>query len=230
VFDVRIFILPLMVVSIFLSSTVQSYAEAPLPPELELAFEEAKTNDKLRVSYTMSFQWKDVTTRYDASTQTWTPLSGDIKTLGKIGTKKFKTWKRVESKPGGLTYTDYRSSIKNAVKHSENHIHILYRFTSPQTPASLEEALAFVDTELAIDKNKKHLARYAIRAKKSFKPNAVTKLEAFEFDQKFERLPNSGPAVMVYSYWRAKGHRAFSQFDEEYTVRFYDFAVLHESD
>jgi len=197
-----------------------------LPEPVDRALREAEAQKKLRVSYTMTFRWRgapEIVTRYDAREDRWSVLKGSPDALDDNGRKKFETYKRVESKPGGLTYADYRDHLDNVVRDGENGKLITYDFVSPQTPGDLEKARTLVDTEIAIDKTHQGLVRYQVRAKRAFKPNPVSKLDDFEFVQTFERRLDATPPLMTRVYWRAKGKRLFSSVDEEYTVLFSDF-------
>ncbi len=201
-------------------------AQSGFPAPVEKALAEAEAQDDYRVSYSMRFIWPDaepVTARYDATTKRWATLSGDPDALSGAGPKKFKTWKRVESKPGGLLYADYRSSLRDVTLVGETDDALTYNFVSPQTPDSLEEAADVVETKLVIDKTDGRMSLYSVRALKPFKPNVASNLEEFEFTQTFARIGDDGPAVMTKTYWRAKGKRVFSSVDEEYTVEFFDF-------
>ena len=213
---------------VFIACSVLS---APLsaedfPGPVETALQSAESQAGLRVSYTMVFQWPgvlDIVQRYDANLDQWTPISGDPSQLDANGAKKFRTYKRVESKPGGLTYADYRSHLRDVRLISEDDGALVYSFLSPQTPGDVVEAAKVVETRLVIDRTSNALTRYSVKALQPFKPNVASKLEEFDFQQDFEKVLPNAPALMTRVYWRAKGRRAFSNVDETYTVLFRDF-------
>ncbi len=221
------FVLPLFSsLCLSVGACITPAGASALPEPVDRALREAEAQNKLRVSYTMTFRWRgapEIVTRYDANQDRWSVIKGSPDGLDENGRKKFETYKRVESKPGGLTYADYRDHLDSVVRDGEDGKLITYDFVSPQTPGDLEKARTLVDTEIAIDKTHLGLVRYQVRAKQAFKPNPVSKLDDFEFIQTFERRLDATPPLMTRVYWRARGKRLFASVDEEYTVLFSDF-------
>ncbi|MGF1543136.1 MAG: hypothetical protein ACFB00_01275 [Parvularculaceae bacterium] len=200
-----------------------------LPAPVDAALDEAEALAETRVSYTMTFEWENeppVVARYDAPADDWTIVEGDPEALSGAGPKKFRTWSRVESEPGGLLYADYRPHLRNVTRLEETDATTVYEFTSPQTPDDLDEVREKLETRLVVDNEDGRLATYAIRALEPFKPNVASKLSEFEFVQNFERPAPGAPALMTYVKWRAKGRRVFSDVDESYVVRFDDFEFM----
>ena len=179
----------------------------------------------------MTWKWEDqpeVVERYDARTDSWTLVSGDPDALDRNGRKKLKTYKRVESVPGGLLYADYRDSLKGVTLDQETDEAYLYNFVAGQADdADLEDgADEKVNTRIKVSKDDGAMQLYSVKALTPFKPNAVSKLDKFIFEQNFERITPDTPPVMTRVYWRAQGKQVFSSVDEEYTVLFSDFEII----
>ena len=202
-----------------------------LPQPLDKALSEAEARQNFKVSYTMTWQWEeaaDVVERYDARTGEWTLVSGDPGALDRTGRKKLNTYKRVESEPGGLLYADYRDSLKGVTLDQETSDAWLYNFIAGQAEsADLEDgAEEKVTTQIRVSKEDGAMELYAVKALTPFKPNAVSKLETFIFEQNFERITPDTPPVMTRVYWKAVGKQLLSSVDEEYTVLFSDFEIV----
>ena len=211
------------------ASSVPAYADSSFPTPVDRALEEAEAHADLKVSYTMSFRWFEgdiVSARFDAESRRWTPVKGNPDRLERRARKKFRTYQRVESKPGGLIYADYRPHLSDLALISETAERLVYQFISPQTPKSVVQAQDRVKTELVVDRHEGHLTRYAIQSLKPFKPNAVSKLDEFVFEQTFSRISPDFPPVMTHVYWRARGKRLLSTVDEEYEIIFSDFEIV----
>ncbi len=220
-----------------LAATVMALSAAPaaiaeeLPGPLETALTEAEANNKLRVSYTQSFEWpgnNPVVERYDAAADEWTLISGDPEALDRKGQKKLKTWKRVESAPGELLYADYRGSLRDATLEEETDETLAYSFNTGQADnADLNEGVEDkVFTRAVVRKEDGSITYYAIKALEGFKPNAVSRLDQFVFEQTFERPAPDVPPVMTKVYWKAVGRQLLSNVDEEYTIYYSDFEVV----
>lgn len=207
------------------------FASNALPTPLDAAFQEAEARQDVRVSYTMTWQWRgaeDVVERYDAKTDRWTVVQGNPKALSRAARKKLKTYKRIESVPGGLFYADYRSQLKGVVLDRETEDKYFYNFKAGQADSKDLEAGAEqkVQTRIEVRKEDGAMLLYSVKALTPFKPNAVSSLDIFIFEQNFERPSPEYPPVMTRVYWKAVGSRVFSEVDEEYTVLFSNFEFV----
>ncbi|MEO1149818.1 MAG: hypothetical protein AAFW83_02410 [Pseudomonadota bacterium] len=205
-----------------LPSTAQT-----LPAPVDTALSRAEADNEIRVSYTMTFQWFDgpqIKSRFDAREKAWTVVSGNPDALPAKARKKYETYKRVESKPGGLTYADYRKHLRSVALIEESPETLTYSFVSPQTPDDLEAVGKTVRTRLEIDRQTVELATYFVEALAPFKPNAFSRLDAFYFRQTFEKKLPGAPALMTEVIWQAKGKRFLTSIDEDYRITFSDFS------
>ncbi len=219
--------------ALFLLVTSFSGANAQdLPPPVDRALQEAEANADLRLSYTMAFRWlidgavdKRVVARFDAVSEEWTFLDGALEDLSHRARKKFRTYQRLESKPGGLVYAEYRPFLADVTPTLETDQHRAYSFRSAQPPASIAER-GPVDTTLIVSKTHGGIERYAIKTTAPFKPNAASRLDDFVFEQTFERAAPDSPPLMTRLYWRLKGTRLLAILDEEFDIEFYDFRIV----
>lgn len=205
-------------------------AQERLPVSIDKALQEAEAVSDLKLNFTITFRWpgiEDIVQRYDATRNEWTPVSGNPEDLNATGRRKLQAYKRLESAPGGLVYADYREHIMDVTllddsKDQKQGIHH-YSFVSPRTPDFVKGSEELVKSRLSLDTNSGGLTKYSIEAMQPFRPNPMSRLEEFTFDQTFERIFADTPPLMTSLYWRAKGKRFFSTVDEEFTILFSDF-------
>ncbi|WP_306250276.1 hypothetical protein [Parvularcula sp. IMCC14364] len=201
-----------------------------LPAPLEAAVSEAEAQDQRRFSYTQTFIWRDfppVVDRYDASTDSWTRISGTTDGWDNPGPKKLRNWTRIESRPGELLYADYRGSFSGVKLIEETDETYTYSFTAGQeNNEDLQDAEKNVLTRAVVDKGDQSIKSYLIKATQGFKPNAVSRLDEFVFEQTFERPAPGVAPVMTKVYWKAVGRQVLSKVDEELTIYYSDFEVV----
>ena len=202
-----------------------------LPSPLEAAISEAEQAGKLRFSYTQTFVWRDnapVVDRYDAVTDSWTRISGSPDGWDNPGPKKLRNWTRIESRPGELLYADYRDSFSGVELVEETDSKFVYSFSAGQdNNEDLDEGVGDkVLTRAEVTKGDNALTTYIIRATEGFKPNAVSRLDEFIFEQTFERPAPGVAPVMTKVYWKAVGRQVLSKVDEEYTIYYSDFELV----
>ena len=211
-------------------SLVFSAAAQDLPAPLETAVSEAEAQDDRRFSYTQTFVWRDfppVVDRYDATTDSWTRISGTTDGWDNPGPKKLRNWTRIESRPGELLYADYRDSFSGVKLIEETDQSYIYSFTAGQeNNEDLQGAEENVLTRAVVDKADQSIKSYLIKATQGFKPNAVSRLDEFVFEQTFERPAPGVAPVMTKVYWKAVGKQVFSKVDEELTIYYSDFDVV----
>ncbi len=223
-------LLRFVVVAFCISLFVPASAD-DLPAPLDTALSEAEANDKMRFSYTQTFTWvgtEPIVERFDAATKKWTLISGSPDNLPKKARKKHKNWRKGESIPGGLLYADYRSSFKNIQLTEETEETLFYSFTAGQADSDKldENPGDNIFTQTTVRKDDNTMTSYQIKALQGFKPNPVSRLDEFVFEQFFDRPDPTLPAVMTKVYWRAKGKQMMSSVDEEFTITYSDFEVL----
>lgn len=210
--------------------TTPLYAQ-DMPVPLDQALAEAEQTPKLKISYTMRFEWPGapaITTRYDARTEDWTILQGNQDALPGPARQKLRNVQKSESRPGGLLYADFREYLTQIELFQETDEQWIYSFIPPEADENdvSAGAEASIHARLYIDKEKSILKRYQVRAIEPVRPVPMVKLEEFVVEQDFERLGPDGPAVLVRLYSKQKGRRVFRQVDTEFTATFSDFEII----
>ncbi|MEM9233381.1 MAG: hypothetical protein AAGA69_03985 [Pseudomonadota bacterium] len=215
-----------LVAAALLGTFTPSHAADTKP--IDAALSEAEKNDRLRLSYTMKFQWPGevpVTVRYDAAAKRFSTLEGDEDALPREARQKLRNIKKSESEPGGLLYADFRKHLDDITLLEETEENYIYRFIPAQVDEDdvTDTAQDVVRARLIVSKEDNRLARYEVKGLQEFKPNAAARMEEFEVVQEFERLGEDGPAVLVRLYSRQKGEQFFRKVDTEFTATFSDF-------
>lgn len=205
----------------------------PLPAPLDTALAEAEATPALRFSYTMRFEWPGapaITERFDAPTRSWTVVEGRRADLPRQARDKLNKIKNGESIPGGLLYADFRPHLRAVVPAAHTDTQYVFAFIPPEAAdePSAQQAEETVRARLYIDKAQGHLARYEVRGLRPFKPLPVTQMEEFLVIQDFERLGDTGPAVLVRLRSRQKGERFFRKVDTDFTAYFSDFVQVEK--
>ncbi len=208
--------------------TANSSTSLPIP--VDRALRVAELDGDVRISFTMRFQWANdivIVQRYDAVTKKWTILEGNPDLLTRRGRERLKKYKKLESKPGGLLYGDYRDSLKDVFLAKETEQTLTYSFSSPQAPSSLDKQKNTIATELVIDRQEGWMRKYSIIALKPFKANPVSRMDALTFTQIFAKPVENGPVVLTEFYCRMKGKNAFIKVDDEFSIKFSDFEIVN---
>ncbi len=210
-------------------SLAQSKQSLPLP--VENALSAAEVHQNLRASFTIKFVWEndiEIIERYDAISQAWTPISGNKERLSRRGRERLRKYKKLEAKPGGLLYSDYRDNLKNVALKEKTSQALIYKFSSPQIPRHIRSPENYIKTELILDPNEGWIRKYLVTTLRPFRKSITSNLSAFSFEQEFNKPFPNGPALMTRLYCRLKGNNAFVKVDEEFSIDFYDFKIIDD--
>lgn len=203
----------------------------PFPKPLDLAIAVAEYQRGLTASFTMRAIHPTegvVVLRYNAPSRNWSVLEGSLEGISEDVRKELEHLQNQLSRPGELTYGGMRSGIWNPTLVEDNGSEYVYQAMMGQdgdreVPEEMREA---VDAKLSVDKQQGHITRFSLRSRHAFKPAAAAKIDVMIVEQEYDRLPGGGPAVLTRLYNKAQGSAMFKQFNEEFTLEFYDYDVL----
>jgi len=219
-----------------LAGSTVAVAEPNLEPGevFAKALECSETNKDLKASFTLNFRrlnstW--VTHRYDAATQEWTFLSGNLDSLKKRGRLAFEKLSQEVGKTGGLVPKDLQDTVTNLeYLHDENGDHI-YSFTplAQKGEKSMPEAMVnALDRRFAIDSQSLCASALSMEATKPFKPGKMTNIDSFAFAYHFEQNGSSDIPLLSGFTSASKGKSFFASFEEDIEVTITDVVILDQ--
>lgn len=214
---------------LFAAASLAQAEDRALPEALDRALAEAEAQGRLVLSFSMRFRWRSappVVARFDAANGRWRVLSGDPNALGPEGRRKFESYKRQESAPGGLVAGDYRAHLADVEALGSDGDKDVFSFTARE--ARTAPAAAAVGGRLHVDRAHGGLALYRLEALRPFKPAPATRLDEFLFEHRFERSLDGAPPLLVKARVKASGRRVLARINEDYEADFFDFARAPE--
>jgi hypothetical protein len=214
-----------------LGSPVHSEALQHPQNVLEKAIACASENKNLRASFTLDFtrHGASVSHRYDARSEEWTFLSGQLNALKKDGRMSFEEVSQELGQTGGLVPKDISDTVESLTYLEETEDAFVYVFQpgaaegeDPMPPAMVEA----LDRHFLVDKETLCMSGLSMISAKSFKPSAIVKIETFEFAYEFKKTAGSPIPLIAGFQSAATGSALFRDFDDETRVTISDVEVL----
>jgi hypothetical protein len=191
----------------------------------------SEANSTLTASFTLSLQ-KDklapLAARYDAASDSWTMLEGDLEEVDKEVRTSFEKLQEDTGQPGGLVPDEIFDGIVAPQFVEETATGKIYSF-KPSTEgedAMPEKMVESIDGRFTLDKATGCLAAFSMKATKPFKPATIAKIDRFDMNYQLAKpTPEQIPLMAGFSTDVA-GSAMFKKFSETTTIRVFDVDIL----
>ena len=194
----------------------------------------SQENAELKASFTLNFRRLDstwVSHRYDARTDEWTFLSGDIASLKKHGRQAFEQLSAKLGRPGGLVPQDLEHTVGPLEFLEVKDGAWVYTFLpsairgEKPMPADMVEAL---EKRFVVDPATGCAAALSMTATRSYKPGFLTRVDEFAFEHRFARVSGSDIPLLAGFTSRSKGTSLFSAYAEDKEATITDIEVIRD--